>query len=177
MGRKYTRENEDRAIERIYRYFPDAGLSADLICGFPGEEEEDFLDSVSLVESAGLLHTHIFPYSPREGTRAASFADQLSAETKKERAAFLLEKAKESSLRFAEKRVGKEYSVLCERIRDGYALGYTENFIYTKTPATPDLKVGEIFRATLEKESSFSVETLCVLGKSLKVVDNFEKKL
>ncbi len=177
MGRNYTRADEFAAVERILRYFPDAGLSADLICGFPGERKEDFRDSVTLVEEAKLLHTHIFPFSPRTGTRAATLPDSVSSEEKKRRAAELLKKAKESSRVFGGKRVGKTYRVLCERIRDGWAFGYTENFIYTKTRAPEGLEVGQVFSVQLTAEQLFSVETMTVIGKSAKEVDNSSKKL
>ncbi len=177
MRRKYGREEALRAIDTIYRYFPDAGLSADLICGFPGEKESDFLDTVSLVEEARLLHTHIFPFSPREGTRAYEMPDDVPSEEKKRRCAYLLSKAKEMSVEFAQKREGRIYRVLCERIRSGFAFGYTENFIYTKTPAGSDLAVGEVFPTVLSSERTFSVETMTVVGKNVKTVDNFTKKV
>ncbi len=177
MRRKYGREEEESAVEEILRAFPDAGLSADLICGFPGETEEDFLETLSLVKNAGLLHTHIFPYSPRKGTLAYKMEETVSPEEKKERCVRLLEIAKQSSLDFAKVREGREYSVLCERIRDGFALGYTENFIYTKTPVSCCHRVGEVFRATLGSQCSFSVESMTVLAKSAEMVDNFAKKL
>ncbi len=167
MNRKYGRAEEEAAINSIYAAFPDAGLSADFICGFPGETEADFLDSVSLVRKAGLLHTHIFPFSPRAGTRAETMEQTVSEEEKKERCAYLLKEAKKSSLTFAEKRVGKQYHVLCERIKDGNMLGYTENFIYTKTPVPSSVQVGEIYSVRLTKDSGFSVETLTVLGEML----------
>lgn len=168
MGRNYTRFDELQAVENIKRYFPDAGLSADLICGFPGEKTQDFSDTVSLVEQVGLLHTHIFPFSPRAGTRAATMPDPVDGNEKKQRAAILLEKAKEMSCRFGEERAGKTYRVLCERICDGYAFGYTENFIYTKTPAPDCLQVGEVFSVELTNEKRFIVETMTVIGKSVK---------
>jgi threonylcarbamoyladenosine tRNA methylthiotransferase MtaB len=177
MRRRYGSKDVLCAVENIRRYFPDAGLSADLICGFPGESKEDFEESLSLVEKAGLLHTHIFPFSPRKGTRAYEMDDSVSPEEKKRRGSLLLEKAKEMSLDFAASRVGKEYSILCERIRSGFAYGYTENFIYTKTPAPENLAVGEIFTARLEQECTFSVETMTVSAKSTKTVDNFGKKV
>lgn len=177
MGRKYGRADEEKAVETIYRYFPDAGLSADIICGFPGETEEDFLQSVDLVKKAKLLHTHIFPFSPREGTRAAKMVQTLSEEEKKRRCAHLLAVAKEESAAFAEKREGATYRVLCERIRDGFLFGYTENFIYTKTHATNDHGVGVVYSVTLSGEKSFSVETMTVSANSKETVDNFEKLL
>ncbi len=164
MGRKYDRAVEEEAIGNIYRYFPDAGLSADLICGFPGERDEDFADTVSLVQKANLLHTHIFPFSPREGTKAAAMKE-VSAEVKKKRCAELLEVAKASGASFAEKRVGRRYRVFCERVRDGAMLGYTENFIYTKTPVKGDVTVGQCYDVILSEERTFSVETMIVSGK------------
>jgi threonylcarbamoyladenosine tRNA methylthiotransferase MtaB len=167
MGRKYTREDELSAIETIYRYFPDAGLSADLICGFPDEREEDFEESVSLVRRANLLHTHIFPFSPRSGTRAETMEPKISEEIKKARALALLEEAKAQSRIFHKKRVGKCYKVLCERVRDGYMLGYTENFIYTKTPAPENAKIGEVYSVILSDEADFNVETMTVFSQML----------
>lgn len=167
MGRRYDRRDEENAIERIYRYFPDVGLSADLICGFPGETEEDFADTVSLVNHAGLLHTHIFPFSPREGTRAAGMKPTVPSEEKKKRCAELLEVAKASGTAFSKKRVGKRYNVLCERVRDGAMLGYTENFIYTKTPVHGEVRVGDCYEVELCDERSFSVETMIVSGEMI----------
>ncbi len=167
MGRRYDRSQEEAAIENIYRFFPDAGLSADLICGFPGEREEDFADSVSLVQKARLLHTHIFPFSPREGTRAATMADQIKPEVKKERCAALSEVAKVCARSFAKKRAGKEYRVLCERIRDGVMTGYTDNFIHTETKVPKSAKVGEIYTVVLGDEAKFSSESLIVSAQLL----------
>ena len=118
---------------------------------------------------ARLLHAHIFPYSQRKGTTAAKLSDQIAPEIKKERAARLLETAKSVSLDFAASRVGKTYSVLCEKIRGGEAFGYTENFIYTRTPMQRDIPVGSVFPVQLESESSFSVETMTVRCKSIEL--------
>lgn len=168
MGRKYDRNDEEEAIANLYRYFPDAGLSADLICGFPGETDEDFADTVSLVQKANLLHTHIFPFSPREGTKAALMKPEISSEVKKNRCAELLEIARASGAEFAQKRVGKQYRVFCERVRDGAMLGYTENFIYTKTPVAGGVCVGKCYDVALTEERTFSVETMLVSGKLLR---------
>ena len=167
MGRSYDREAEIQAFRNIRRYFPDVGLSADFICGFPGETEEDFADTVSLVQEINLLHTHIFPFSPRKGTRAAAMDDQIPEEIKRHRCARLLEVAKESSRSFAEKRAGKKYRVLCERVRDGAMFGYTENFIYTRTPLKDGASVGSCYEVLLGKQCRFSVETMTVFTEML----------
>ena len=165
MRRRYDRAEEMRAVERIRRAFPDAGLSADLIVGFPGETEAQYSESESLVREAGLLHTHIFPYSPRKGTAAASFPDQIPEDVKRDRAARLLAAARESSLSFAAVREGREYRVLCERIQEGVMTGYTENFLYTSTPVPESVAVGSVVPVVLKRASRFSVETLIVEGK------------
>jgi len=177
MRRRYGRRDEEISVENIYRYFPDAGLSADLICGFPGESEGDFLETVSLVSFANLLHTHIFPFSPRQGTAAFQMKDDVSPEEKKRRCAELLEQSKISSSLYHEKRVGKTYRVLCEKIENGYAFGYTENFIHTKTKINTKPEIGGIFPIVLTNKREFSVETMTVLSKTSETVDNFEKKL
>ncbi len=168
MRRTYSREQELLAIQTIRNYFPDVGLSADLICGFPSETEGDFLDSVSLVRKAGLSHTHIFPFSPRKGTLAASMEQSVSEEEKKRRCAHLLDVAKEQSVAFFEQRRGREYRVLCERVRDGAMLGYTENFLYTKTEGEVPFEVGRIYTVRIGDRARFSVETLTADAKCLK---------
>jgi len=167
MGRKYGRKEETQAISAIYKAFPDAGLSADLICGFPGETEENFCDTLSLVQEAKLLHTHIFPFSPRTGTRAANMQQTVSDQEKKERCARLLEVAKRASLDFAHQRKGAQYFVLCEKIANGFFFGYTENFIYTKTPVSGGEQVGKIYPVQLQNETEFLVETMTVTAKRL----------
>lgn len=179
MGRGYGRKEEESAIDEIVRAFDDVALSADFICGFPGENDEDFAQTVSLLEYAHLLHAHIFPFSPRRGTRAEKLGDTVPPEVKNARCRTLLDVARTSSEMFAKARTGREYRVLCERVRDSFAFGYTENFIYTKTkvPAGTTLPVGTVFSAVLDEETSFSVETMTCLAHFAQKVDNFEKKL
>lgn len=167
MNRRYDRQEEVWAIERIYRYFPDAGLSADFICGFPGESEADFQATAALIREAALLHAHIFPFSPREKTRAAAMPEQIPEEIKKERCKRLLEIAKSSSLAFAEKRAGKRYRILGEKVSGGCLYGYTENFMYTKTPVTKSCPSGRFYEIELEAQAEFSVESMVVSGKFL----------
>ena len=74
MRRPYGPEVFARVVERLARTLPDPGLGADVIAGFPGEREEDFEESVSLIRSLPLTYLHVFPFSPRPGTRAAAMA-------------------------------------------------------------------------------------------------------
>ncbi len=123
MNRRYTREEYLSACQKIYAAFPDAAITTDIIVGFPTEEEEDFEDSLSIVEEAGFAHVHAFPFSMRKGTNAAKLHD-LSAAVKKERMARMLNSADAAEQRYISRFVGRTLTALFEE--DG---GYTENYI------------------------------------------------
>ena len=103
MNRKYTPEEFARTCELLRRYFRHPAICTDIITGFPGETEEDFEECRSFVEKMHFFETHIFPYSRREGTRAAAFPDQVPEAVKKERGAVLRDldrKRREEFLRY-----------------------------------------------------------------------------
>jgi len=85
MARGYTQEKYRRIIEKIRQYMPDASISADAIVGFPGETEEQFENTLQLVEDIGFDHLNTAAYSPRPGTSAAVWENQLSEEIKSDR--------------------------------------------------------------------------------------------
>ena len=91
MKRRYTRERALENIERLREAFPGANFTTDLMVGFPGESEEDFLLTCDFVKKAGFIDAHVFAYSKRERTPAAKFSGQISEEVKKERSARLIE--------------------------------------------------------------------------------------
>ena len=123
MNRRYTRAQYLEACALIREFFPDAAVTTDIIVGFPTETEEDFSDSLSIVEEAGLARVHAFPYSRREGTAAAKLPD-LPAALKKERMGRMLAAAQAAEERFLGRFVGRTLTALFEE--DG---GYTENYI------------------------------------------------
>ena len=87
MGRRYDTAHYRAAVEEIRRRFPLAAITTDLMVGFPGETEGDFLESVAFARKVGFAKIHVFPYSPRPGTVAAGMAGQLPPEEKRRRAA------------------------------------------------------------------------------------------
>ncbi len=95
MKRRYNREMALRNIAELRRAFPRAQFTTDLMVGFPGESEEDFLDTVSLLSEVGFIDAHIFAYSKRAGTPAAGYDGQIPEAVKKERSAILIAKARE----------------------------------------------------------------------------------
>ncbi len=132
MNRRYT-SGEYRERCRILRqYLDDPALTTDVITGFPGETEEDFEASAAFVDEMDFFETHIFPYSRREGTRAASYPDQLPESVKKERLHVMEKIDREKRLAYLQRAVGKVQEVLFEEPteRDGkqYWSGYTMEY-------------------------------------------------
>ena len=128
MNRHYTREEYIEKVNLIREYFPDAAITTDIIVGFPTETEQDFLDSVDIVEKVKFADIHPFPFSPRSGTVAYQMKD-LSPEIKKQRVNKLLELKNNCKNAFASSMIGKTFKVLFEEDKDGYATGYTENYL------------------------------------------------
>ncbi len=148
--------------ELIRRFYDHPAITTDVIAGFPGETEEDFEISLAFVDAAKLYRMHLFPYSRREGTPAASMKGQLSMREKQERVDRLLEVDDRNSREFAEYYLGREIQVLTERTAelDGqtYFTGYTETYVPVLCPALEGEKTNQILRA--RAVSLFDGETL-----------------
>ena len=125
MNRKYTKEQYLEIVKKLKEADSEISFSTDIIVGFPGEKEEDFLDTLDVVKKVGFDQIYMFIYSKREGTRAAKMEDLVSSEEKVER----LEKLKklyESMLpELNKKMIGKEYSVLVEGLSKNNEEFYT----------------------------------------------------
>lgn len=130
MNRRYTREEYINKIKLIKEYFPHAGITTDIIVGFPGETEDDFTQTVDLVKEVEFSKIHIFKYSPRKGTVAATMNNQVNGNIKKIRSSILLKESDEISKRFLNSFIGKETSVLFEEKNDNNIMsGYSTNYI------------------------------------------------
>jgi tRNA-2-methylthio-N6-dimethylallyladenosine synthase len=114
MHRGYTRERYLGIVEKLRRARPDIGITTDLIVGFPGETEEDFEQTLSLVPEAGFDNAFIFRYSPRKDTPAATMPDQVPDEVKEERNRRLLELMNEQGARHYNALVGQRRQILVE---------------------------------------------------------------
>ena len=131
MNRHYTREEYLEKCRLLYKFFPDAAITTDIIVGFATETEEDFLQSVSIIDEAAFAQVHAFPYSPREGTNAYKRFKELPSAVKKARVELLLGKAAQARKKYLEKFLGREMTVVPELFENGYTDGYTENYIRT----------------------------------------------
>ena len=129
MNRHYTRAEYLEKCRMIYEVFPDAAITTDIIVGFPTETEEDFEDSLRIVEEAGFAQIHAFPYSPREGTNAYKRYKELPFALKKERVERLLKKGADEKKKYMERFIGKTVELVPENCFDGYTEGYSENYM------------------------------------------------
>lgn len=137
MNRHYTRQQFIEKVDLIRSYFPDAGVTTDIIVGYPTETEKDFADTIDLVERVKFSDIHPFIFSPRSGTVAYKLTD-LPPMLKKQRLDKLLEYKKELKLEFANSLIGREFSFLPEEFVEGFTQGYTENYlrVYVKGDLT-----------------------------------------
>ncbi len=129
MNRHYTRAEYLQKCKMIYEAFPSAAITTDIIVGFPTETEEDFVQSLRIVEEAGFSQVHAFPYSPREGTNAYKKYKELPFAVKKERVERLLEKAATQKKTYLEHFLGRALEMVPENCFDGFTEGYSENYI------------------------------------------------
>ncbi len=130
MNRKYTAEEFKCGVELIRKYFPNAGITTDVIVGFPTETDDDFLESLSFVEKIEFSDVHAFTFSPREGTVASKLKD-LDGSVKKERLNKMLKLKKDLKSRFLSKNMKTIQDVIIEEFNDGYSVGYTANYLKT----------------------------------------------
>lgn len=135
MNRKYTREDYIENTDKIYKAMPDAAITTDIIVGFPGEDDDDFKESIDIVKKVNFLKVHVFRYSRRKGTKAYDMPGQVAESVKKDRAEILEEYQEASRNIFINKFIGDEFEVLFEEKKDEYFEGYTSNYIraYLKT--------------------------------------------
>ena len=149
MNRHYNREEFRKLIENVKNAIPGVAISTDIIVGFPGETEEMFAESLDYIRSLGFSRVHVFPYSPREGTPAASMPDQIPDNIKKERVHRLQQVAEEMTRAFHEQYLGTKQKVLWETRTKGVTDGVTDTYIrvYTKADVIP----GEITEVKLER--------------------------
>ncbi len=128
MNRHYTAEEFAYKVDLIRKYFPSAGITTDIIVGFPTETEKDFLDTVDLIDRVKFSDIHPFIFSPRDGTVAAKWKD-IDYKEKKRRIDILIEKKKECKENFENAFIGKTLTFLPEEEKNGYVTGYSENYI------------------------------------------------
>ncbi|MBQ1511259.1 MAG: tRNA (N(6)-L-threonylcarbamoyladenosine(37)-C(2))-methylthiotransferase MtaB [Selenomonadaceae bacterium] len=150
MNRHYDTAEFGRLIQRVEQEIPGIAISTDVIVGFPGETEELFQESLDFAERMNFSRMHVFPYSRRKGTPAASMPGQVPEPVKKERVHRMQALAKRKAEEFHQGFLGRKMRVLFETSHEGIADGLTDNYI--RVYADGDgAELGEIFMVSLEK--------------------------
>lgn len=146
MNRHYTTAQYLEAVQLIRRFFPFAGITTDVIAGFPTESEAEHRETLDFVRRVAFSDMHVFPYSIREGTVAARLPQ--TPEEIKQRRAMELTKLKDALKKaFLQKLKGTQHTVLTEQVQNGRSEGYTENYI--KVYLSQDAKPNEMYRVTI----------------------------
>ena len=142
MKRKYNTEMALTNIERLRRALPNVMLTTDMIVGFPGETDEDFEKTLAFAKKAEFLTIHVFPFSGRRGTPAATMSGQIPMELRRKRAAILTELEASIRKNVLEREIEERplTEVLFEEYKNGYAIGHTANFIEVRAKSAHDLR-------------------------------------
>ncbi|WP_163101895.1 tRNA (N(6)-L-threonylcarbamoyladenosine(37)-C(2))-methylthiotransferase MtaB [Peribacillus alkalitolerans] len=155
MRRKYTMEFFGERLNRLKEALPGLAVTSDVIVGFPGETEEEFMETYSFIEKHQFSELHVFPYSKRTGTPAARMDDQVDEEIKNNRVHRLIALSDQLAKEYASKFEGEVLEVIPEeRFNDGEQndlyVGYTDNYLKVVFPATEEM-VGEIVMVKIAK--------------------------
>ena len=136
MGRRYTASFFRDLMTKISTALPNAFIGADVIAGFPGESEDEFNETLQLIEDLSFSDLHVFPYSSRPGTRAAGLPDQLPGNIIKKRAELLRECATRKKAAFLKRQVGRELQVLVQGYdaSGGLCSGISRNYVTVRFP-------------------------------------------
>lgn len=128
MNRHYNSEEYENLVKKLRSTFKDTSITTDIITGFPGETDEEFNQTVEFAEKIKFEKVHVFPYSIREGTKAAKMEGQILNSVKSERAAKLSAVCEKLRAEAFKDIIGKAYTVLFEAPKNGYQCGYTKNY-------------------------------------------------
>ncbi len=131
MNRLYTALDSAAIVKKAKKILPEAAIGVDVLVGFPGEDDEAFSNTISLLEKLPITYLHVFPYSKRPGTRAADFPDQLANKIKEERVACLRELDHKKRTKFYSSQIGKVHRMLIEigNRKSSFLKGFTDNYV------------------------------------------------
>jgi len=149
MRRRYQRELYAARVEKIKSVMPHACIGVDVIVGFPGETQEDFLETYSFLNELNISYLHVFTYSERENTHASTLPYPVPNSQRSDRSKMLHILSDKKKRKFYEENIGRESTILFENdIEDGKMHGWTENYIRVAAKYDPIL-INELRQATL----------------------------
>lgn len=136
MNRRYSTEDFRKIVSILRTNIPEVALTTDIIVGFPGETDEEFEITYEFLKEINFSKMHIFKYSPRKGTKAATFPMQIDGEIKDIRSDKLLELSSKNEEKFASQYIGKSIEVLFETEEEGHTTNYIE--VHAKNQKVPN---------------------------------------
>ena len=139
MRRRYKRSLFEGRVLKIKECIPDACIGVDVIVGFPGETDDDFLDTYHFLNELDISYLHVFTYSERPNTDADEMGKVVSKEKRAERSKMLHILSDKKRRFFHDKFIGKNRSVLFENMKNGKIMGHTDNYIHVQTGGAPEL--------------------------------------
>jgi threonylcarbamoyladenosine tRNA methylthiotransferase MtaB len=157
MRRRYLRELYEERVAKIKSTLPYCCIGVDVIVGFPGENKEDFLETYKFLNELDISYLHVFTYSERENTPAATMAGSVSLRERQERSKQLHNLSEKKRRAFYQSNLNRNLTVLFENdIEDGFMHGYTENYVRVKAKYDPIL-VNEIKQVKINSVTSNGV--------------------
>ncbi|SET64824.1 threonylcarbamoyladenosine tRNA methylthiotransferase MtaB [Salinibacillus kushneri] len=172
MRRKYTTDFYKQRIDKIKRALPGLAITSDVIVGFPGETEEEFMETYNFVKEIGYSELHVFPFSKRTGTPAARMKDQVDDEIKHERVHRLIELSNQLAKEYASGYEGEVLEVIPEERskedsdNSNIFVGYTDNYLKVKLEAREEM-IGKLVRVKIT-ESGYPYNK----GQFVRVMDD-----
>lgn len=154
MRRRYTRHEFLNTLQQIRRINPHAMIGSDVMVGFPGESERDFLDSWNVVRDGGISNLHVFRYSPRKGTEAARMNGRIHGDELHRRMNLLMELETENWNEFARSQMGRSLDAVVERnMEEDFQEALTDNYLKILFPVDPGKRIrpGSMHRLRLQK--------------------------
>ena len=140
MNRRYTIEQFIEITKKLRKVYDDVMLTTDIIVGFPGETDEEFNKTYEKLKEIKFYKTHVFPYSPRKGTKAAIMPQQINGKIKEERSKKLIELSNKYQKEYNEKYLSQNVDILFEECKDGIYKGHTGNYILAHCKTNKNLE-------------------------------------
>ncbi|MCG1029219.1 tRNA (N(6)-L-threonylcarbamoyladenosine(37)-C(2))-methylthiotransferase MtaB [Virgibacillus halodenitrificans] len=171
MRRKYSSQFYKEKVEKIKKALPGLAITSDVIVGFPGETDEEFMETYDFIKDIGFSELHVFPFSRRTGTPAARMNNQVNEELKNERVHQLIELSNQLAKQYAANYEDEVLEVIPEEhsedpLRPELLIGYTDNYLKVQFEGNPDM-IGKIVRVKLTK-AGYPINE----GKFVKIMDN-----
>ena len=159
MNRKYDTKYFIEKINKIRKIRPDISITTDVIVGFPNETDKNFNETIETIKKVDFSKLHVFPYSKREGTKAAAIEGQVKEEVKKQRVMELLKLSKELENKYMNKFIGKTLTFIPEVYKDGYLIGHTGNYLLIKLKGCEELLHKEVSVKLMENQYPYIISS------------------